>query len=260
MKKAIAAGVLALCAAAARPLTLDSLFAPDAVAELRAAGAVKRTFRGAEGLRLFPRLPSRDRVARRIAELDATVGVEMIVSYRPASGPPGGDRRTIYNALHAVSSLEGIEYFSASRGRMHTFFYDASFVESADGGARLPDPLLDEAPQPGLSERRYASFEDATFGRYVVEVAYEVGESSFVLGLTNAGTIRKMLIPFVQPGALLSTIVVVPLEDQIVVYGVSCVRALNVLGLVERRGEDSFTNRLAALMSWFRATYEVLYR
>jgi hypothetical protein len=142
---------------------------------------------------------------------------------------------------------------------MHTFFYDAAFVESPQDGTRLADPVRNTAPEQGSSERRYASFEDATFGRYVVQVTYETSQDAFVLSFENAGNIRKLLISFVQPGDLLSTIVVVPVEDQIVVYGFSCVRAANVLGIVERKGEDSFTNRLAALMSWFQATYKALY-
>lgn len=252
--------ILALGAAAAGAVPLEGLFAPDAAAQLRSTGALKRAFRGSEGLAFFPQLPMREGVTRRVADLDPTVGVEMMVSYIPSRGPTGGDRRTIYNALHAVSSLKGIEYFSVSRGRMHTFFYDAAFVESAESDRRIPDPTWEAAPDDGASERRYASFEDATFGRYVVEAAYETAGGSFVLSFQNAGTIRKLLIPFVQPAQLLSTIVVVPVEDRIILYGFSCVRALNVLGVVERRGEDSFANRLAALMSWFRTTYESLCR
>ncbi len=258
--KVLAACVFALAAAAARPVPLDELFPAEVAAQLEAGITAKRAFRGAEGLAFFPRLAARDDAVRRVADLDATVGVEMAVAYRPAAGPGGGDRRTIYNALHAVSSLKGIEYFSVSRGRMHTFFYDAAFVESAGGEGRLPDPTFQDVPAEPAIEHRYASFDDATFGRYVVEVAYETSASAFVLGFRNVGAIRKLLIPFVQPGALLSTIVIVPLEDRIVVYGFSCVRALNVLGIVERRGEDSFTNRLAALMTWFQATYGALYR
>ncbi len=251
--------ILGLCAAAACALPLEALFPSDAAAKLRSGAAVRRAFHGSEGLTLFPLLPMREGVSRRIRELEPTVGVEAVVSYLPAVGPPGGDRKTIYNALHAVSSLKGIEYFSVTRGRMHTFFYDASFVESADGDRRLPDPVRETAPEEGFSERRYASFEDASFGRYVVEVDYETAEGSFVLSFRNSATIRKLLIPFVQPGDLLSTIVVIPLEDRIAVYGFSCVRALNVLGIVERKGEDSFTNRLAALMKWFQSTYEAIY-
>jgi hypothetical protein len=184
----------------------------------------------------------------------------MVVSYRPPEGPAGGDPRTIYNALHAVSSLKGIEYFSVSRGHEATLFQDAQFVDSAAGAVRLPDPRLDAAPQDGFAERRFASFDDASFGRYVVEVAYEGREGSFVLSMQNVGTIRKLLIPFVRPRELLSTIVVMPLEDRIVVYGFSCVHALNVFGLAERIGAESFSNRLAALMRWFQAAYAAAWK
>ncbi len=184
----------------------------------------------------------------------------MVLSYRPPEGPAGGDPRTIYNALHAVSSLKGIEYFSVSRGRVDTLFHDAAFVDSSAGGERLPDPRLDSAPVDGLRESRFASFDDASFGRYVVEVGYEVREGSFVLSMENVGAIRKVLIPFVQPRELLSTIVVMPLDDRIVVYGFSCVHALNIFGLAERIGAESFSNRLAALMRWFQATYEATYK
>lgn len=257
--RTLSALIMALCAAAACALPLEALFPGDAAAQLRSGGAVKRAFRASDGLALFPQLPMREQVRRRIEDLQPTVGVEMIVSWAPPAGPPGGDPRTIYNALHAVSSLKGIEYFSVSRGRMHTFFYDASFVESAESDRRIADPTWDAAPADGASERRYASLEDASFGRYVVEVTYETREGSFVLSFRNSLTIRKLLIPFVRPGDLLSTIVVIPLEDRIAVYGLSCVRALDVLGVVERKGEDSFTNRLAALMKWFQSTYEAIY-
>jgi hypothetical protein len=237
----------------------EGLFSRETAAELEASGGAKRTFRGAEGLALFPRLAMRDEVSRRVAALVPTVGVEMAVSYRPPDGPAGGDARTIYNALHAVSSLKGVEYFSVSRGRVDTLFHDAAFIDSAAGNVRLPDPRLDAAPADDFTERRFASFDDASFGRYVVEVVYQAREGVFVLSMENVGAIRKLLIPFVQPRELLSTIIVMPLEDQIVLYGFSCVHALNVFGLAERIGAESFSNRLAALMRWFQATYQATY-
>ena len=252
--------LLALIEAAAWAAPLNTLLSPDVAAELERSGTVRRVFRGLDGLALFPRLPMAAEAGRRIAALDPTIGVEMLTAYKPPAGPSGGDPKTIYNALHSVSTLKGIEYFSASRGRLRTFFYDAAFVDAADSDVRLPDPVRAAAPGDGLVERLHAVFEDSTFGRYAADVSYESRASHFSLSFENAGPIRKMLVPVVSSGQLVSTVVVIPADDRIVLYAFSCVRAFNLFGMVERRGEDSFTNRLVALLSWFRATYEARYR
>jgi hypothetical protein len=58
----------------------------------------------------------------------------------------------------------------------------------------------------------------------------------------------------------LSLVIVAPTDDGLLFYGFSCVRTINLFGVVERKGENSFTNRLIALYTWFRETYESLAR
>jgi hypothetical protein len=248
--------VLALACALAGALPLEDWFSNDVVAELQSSGSVKRTFHGSDPLVLFPRLAGSDSVRGRVAELSPTAGVEMLTWFRPAAGPTGGDPTTIYNTLQAISTLKGIEYFSVSRGRTHTLFSDATFVETQGAAARLPDPVRASPPADGLVERLRAAFDDASFGRYTVDVTYETRGGAIVLTIENASVIRKLLIPVVQPGRLRSSVIVIPAGDRIVVYGLSCVHAADVFGLAERLGDESFANRLAALLSWFHASYE----
>jgi hypothetical protein len=229
---------------------------------LEANGQIRRVFWEGETLEIFPQINGRSDYRARVSELQPLVGVEFLLLYEPPAGTPVDEhsrRRLIYNALASVSTLKGIEYFSATRGRMRVFFREAHFIAGPEHLEPLPDPVRATAPAPGEGFTRYAWLADSSLGEYAAMVRYESQGEFISLAFENAETIRKMLIPLVRPGGLLSLVVVAPTSDgKLLFYGFSCVKTLNLFGLVERKGENSFTNRLIALYNWFRSTYERL--
>jgi len=142
--------LLAATLLAAGPADLRGLVPEDTAARLRSGVELRRVFKDRDGLALFPDLPMRARERQRVDDLEPTVGVEFLVLYKPAAAV---DELAAYNALRSVSRLKGIEYFSATRGRMRVFFEDASFVDGPESSTRVPDPIADQVPPDGLESR-----------------------------------------------------------------------------------------------------------
>jgi hypothetical protein len=244
------------------PIELPRVLPSSTLAELEAGVQIRRVFWEGETLEVCPDFDGREQYRAAVRELRPLVGVEFLLLYEPPAGAPADEtsrRRLIFSALSSVSTLKGIEYFSASRDRMRIFFKDARFVAGPDDLQPLPDPVDAPAPAPGTPLTRYAWLDDSSLGTYTARVRYENHGEFLSMAIDNAEPIRKLLIPLVQPGALLSLVVVAPTSDgKLLFYGFSCVRTINLFGVVERKGENSFTNRLIALYNWFRGTYERL--
>jgi hypothetical protein len=235
--------------------SLDELLPPDVLQSWTAGGELRRTFTNGDTLALFPRLSMRDREIDVATALRATVGVEFLVTCRPADSMVEETwQLEIFNALHALSRLKGIQYYSVSRGRLTVLFSDASFVESVGSLTRIDDPVALLPPGEGMTDTRFAVLDDASLGTYVMRIRYEVGSSYVAASMDNETSIRRFGMQLVPVGQLRMFIVVVPLDDELLFYGYAAIRAQDKIGLVTRLAEDAVTNRLAALYAWFRST------
>ncbi len=182
-----------------------------------------------------------------IAELDPTIGVEALylVDAPPRTVRVDAELMTI---LQSISTMEGVEYYSATRDRMRTLFVESYVIAGPDDRTRRPDPVV-----ASLSERDriYAYQRDSSFGRNVLELAYTVSEEAIMLRMRNlTRTFYQGFIPVVGPGELGMSLVVQPIGDQFLFYAVTAARAPGAAGM-EDRIRTSFTNRMHALRIWF---------
>ncbi len=116
--------------------------------DLRADGEITR-MQGRDFTSLL--LPDRGIAADIIAgmkSMDLLVLVEalFVVPVDPAEAAREDFRLRIFNILRSVSTMKGIEYWSASRERMRVMFHDAYVVADAESRKALPDPLVTAIP------------------------------------------------------------------------------------------------------------------
>jgi hypothetical protein len=222
--------------------------------------SLQHTFKDAGDLLLFPNLPIKDRIETEVARMDPTLGVELLLLY----SPPFGTKRIyneksryhlgIYNILRSVSSLKGIQYYSASRKRMRVFFHDAYAIESPQKRTRLEDPLVEEIP---INDTFYAFIRDSSLGDYVAEAYYHYHYDYFAMKIENLTTLWRFIFRLVEPRDLSMFVLLLPQEDSILFYGLTYINAVNLFGIMDAK-TASFYNRLKALFNWFSGSMEKL--
>ncbi|MBN2443293.1 MAG: hypothetical protein JXJ04_18170 [Spirochaetales bacterium] len=216
---------------------------------------ISRVIRKDELPVLMPNIKSKIRILEEIKEIDPTIGVEIIFHYTKTNNLSDDTHKnfvTVYNILQSISTLKGIEYYSASRKRMRVFYKDAYVIESVDNKQRKDDPVYETIPE---QSELFSYFKDSSFGNYVGHIEYFYDKNTFLMEIENSTQIWYTFIPMVDPGNLKSYIIVIPIGNEIFFYGYSCLRTINIFNMAETR-IDSFYNRIKALYNWFQPRYK----
>ena len=156
---------------------------------------------------------------------------------------------TIYNITRAVSTLEGIEYYSASRERYRIFYEESYVIDSPKQRNRVDDPLVAQIP---LANTQYLRQRDSSFGTNTYRAQYTHRDGITAMEIVNLTTMRYAIFPLVQPEGLHTLFAILPTDKGILFYGVSLVGVKNLFGF-EDRVVNSFTNRLKAVFNWFES-------
>ncbi|MFP4329397.1 MAG: DUF6675 family protein [Alkalispirochaetaceae bacterium] len=199
------------------------------------------------------------RIVAEVEELDPKLGIEarfVVPLPQRVLEDPDFELR-LYNILRSVSTMEGIQYYSASRDRMRTFYHESYAVSSPEAGDRLEDPLVSRVPD----ESRIHVFQrDSSFGRNVQQIDYLYHEDNVLLRMENLTTMfYNRVIPLVGEGNLRTYLVVEPVDRGVVFYGHLAVRVGALFGM-EERAQASFYNRIKALYDWFEIRLEEEFR
>jgi hypothetical protein len=233
--------------------TLEELIGVDRAAELTASNPITEV----QHRDLQPRLmPRDDRLHRLIDQemeaLDPSILVESLYRYeKPARASretwTEAERTGLYNACLSISSLEGIEYFSASRNRMRTFYETSLVIDNPDTKRPRPDPVYGTPP---AELRIYARQKDLTFGDNIYQYTYYAYPHSLIFVQENISAMNVGPIIVVGKNRLRSVIAVLDAGDALVVYMASMAKAASFPGMKERAGR-SFSNRAEAILTWF---------
>ncbi|MFW5741850.1 MAG: DUF6675 family protein [Spirochaetota bacterium] len=196
-------------------------------------------------VRLAPSFASR--IESDLRAIDPKIGVEVLFLVDASPSLSTVDAELV-TTLQAISTMEGIEYYSASRERMRTLFHESYVIAGPDDRTRRPDPVLESVPKRDLI---HIFQRDSSFGRNVLELIYTVDERAVHLRMRNlTRMLYQGLVPAVGPEQLGLNLVVVPLGERLLFYGNSAANPISLLGM-EARVQRSFTNRLVALYRWF---------
>ncbi|MBN1412088.1 MAG: hypothetical protein JW969_14690 [Spirochaetales bacterium] len=226
----------------------------DTLRQLQAKEELNRTAINDSSLTLIPDIDEKKEIIKDVAELNPVIISEVLLLHhhpvlRVGAMPPV---TKIYRTLLEISTLKGIEYYSASREQMRTFFYDAYVVDSPDSRERLPDPVF---TSNRTNKEVYAFVKDSSFGDYVCSIRYRFTAEIVNMKITNATTVWVFFIPVVEPDYLRSYLYIIPGNKSILFYGFSCVKIKDLFGLVQSK-QASIYNRVKALYNWFISRYD----
>jgi hypothetical protein len=245
-----------LLAALALPAAGEGLAAPylePALLEsLQDEGELRSSLGGGAQPSLVPQIPRRAEIIEDVRKLDPSVGVELLEIY-PGRGYPLDTPEALlelYNLMHAVSRMKGLEYYSASRKRMRTLFQQSYTIAEPSSRTPVPDPTFTGEIPP--VDRTYLFQEDLTFGGNVYSADYFCDGQVLALRTLNLTPMHYLGIPIVHERESLTWICLIPFGDRILFYGLACARPVRFFGLERSSArEESFYNRLKAIYRWY---------
>lgn len=201
-------------------------------------------------MELAPPSPFTGEIRDRLQALNPRIGIEIFLTI-PVSDEAFTEEGQvdIYNILRSVSTMEGLEYYSASDEEMQVFYHESYAVAGPDGDTRVPDPVVDTIPR---ESEVWAFQRDGSFGRNVQHLQYAVRDDSFLVSIQNETTMVYTIVPLVRPGNLRTFLLVTPDPErgELTFYGNLAVRVPAMFGMQDR-ARDSFYNRIVALHDWF---------
>ena len=198
---------------------------------------------------LIPITVHADRIRQSLVELSPRIGVEALylLPLPPELLQQPDFALRLNNILRSVSTMEGIEYYSASREQMRTFYRESYVIDDPRSRQRIADPVVNEVPH---FDRVFAFQHDSSFGRntYALDYRYQSGQ----LGLTMVNLTRMSygILPLVGQENLEIHLSVVPADEGLLFYGNCGVRLIGLFGMQDRV-QSSFSNRIDAIYRWF---------
>jgi hypothetical protein len=232
----------------------------QSVDTLRSGMSVTRSI-GADGsLTLLPPVSSQREINAEMVALHPSVGVEflrVVKSATPNGAPatPIGAPATpigaldwlhVYNTLHATSTMQGVTYYSVSRGKKEILFEQSYAISSPTTRERVPDQSSPTLPASSLF---YTFQEDHSFGKNVYQETFTFPGDHISVKIENLTTISLLFIPILGPRSFVVRIVLVPAGRDLLFYGAAALRSSMPMG--DRRSrEESLVNRLVAMTDW----------
>ena len=153
----------------------------------------------------------------------------------------------LFNGILALSTLEGLQYFSASRGEMRTFYETSVVVDGPSTKKPLPDPVYSRPP---VELTLYARQKDSTFGDNIYQYKFYSAPGSLVFTQQNLTSLTAGIIPAVSKNNLRSVVAILDIGEDLLVYAASMAKVVSFPGMNDRIG-NSFYNRVEAILSWF---------
>ncbi|TFH03818.1 MAG: hypothetical protein E4H09_04580 [Spirochaetales bacterium] len=221
------------------------MLSPAELSTLLTAGELSSTSETTVAGRIAPAFGRE--ILKAVNRLNPSVQVEVLLLV-PAPDKNNTIGPETYTILQSMSTMKEIEYYSASRGRMRVLFHDSYVVDDPTNRRRVPDPITTIVPR---TERLYAYQHDSSFGRNVLEITYTTNQDSVKVTMQNlTRMLYQGIIPAVGPELLQLHLVIRPVGDHILFYGVCAARPVSLLGM-EDRIRTSFYNRIVALHFWY---------
>ena len=156
---------------------------------------------------------------------------------------------TLYNISRAISTLTGIQYYSASRKEYRTFYTHSYAIDNPEQEQQLPDPLVNKIP---AADTQYINQRDLSFGENIYRANYTHAESITTLTLTNVHPVYYSIFRLTKAEGLRTFFAIIPTDAGILFYGASFINADAFFGL-KNKVVRSFSNRLTAISTWYTA-------
>lgn len=201
--------------------------------------------------------PAGARLLTALEDRSANVAVESMFFWpEPTALKPAQRQLYVYNILRSAGSMQGIEYYSASRRRMRLFYEESTLVSDETASQALADSWQTAVPQ---RETLYMQQKDLTFGRNTYKLELTTLTDGLLYQVENLTTMSYAFIPLVKAHAMSVQALIVLTDDGIIFYVVSGADTLLLPGVRDKM-EASFSNRASAIFNWFTAQAEKLWK
>jgi len=203
--------------------------------------------------KLVPQRPSLITLVENVRrDLEPSVMVETLFVYeKPVNAKKEAwsaeEETKLYNGILALSTLAGLQYYSASRGKMRTFYETSSVIDGQSTKRPLPDPVYSLPPARLTIQARQ---KDLTFGDNIYQYDYYSEPGAFIFVQQNLTALSYGIIPAVAKNKLQSVAAIIDAGNYILVYIASMSKAVSIPGMKEQIG-NSFANRSEAFFNWF---------
>jgi hypothetical protein len=258
LKKLVAVGLTILgCSVAILPaeaVSMEELVGPALAQRLNQEGFVRAIETGKTAPTLMPSTVWAGDLFKKFSQnVDPNIIVETLYLYKKPEtankeGWTDAERSALFNALCSLSSLKGIEYFSASRNKMRIFYESSFVIDDPVTKKPLADPVVQVPPEKAVL---YAEQRDSTFGTNIYRYDYYTQPEAFAFVQENLTTMSYGILPLIGKNKLRSVVMVFDTGNSMVIYGVSVMNAVLLPGL-QGKILDSFSNRANAIYQWFK--------
>ena len=196
-----------------------------------------------------------------MASLEPTLFVEALSLYKKPAGANEGrwsaaEQTNLFNQIVSLSTLAGIEYYSASRKTMRIFYESSQVIDNPDTKNAVRDPAY-AAPPASLT--LYARQKDLSFGENIYRYDFSCRADGIFFVQDNLTVMNYKIFPVAGKNKFRTVMAVIDAGDSLVVYAAAMAKAASVPGLGDRIG-NSFTTRATAMLSWFSGRADAAFR
>ena len=233
--------------------SLDDLVGPDQARSLIAGDKPVQAQFGDVEAKLVPQNDVLKGLIEKVRQdLGPSVMVETLQLYQK---PPEAEKTAwstreeteLYNGVLALSTLEGLQYYSQSHGSMRTFYVTSSVIDGPSTKKPLPDPVY---PFVLTELSIYARQKDLSFGDNIYQYDFSTTPGAMIFVQQNLTALTVGIIPAVGKNKLRTVVAIMDAGDYLLVYAGSMAKAASLPGMKERIGA-SFANRIEAVVHWF---------
>ncbi len=152
----------------------------------------------------------------------------------------------LFERIHRISGMGGMEYYSRTRKKMHLLVVEASMIDSRDATRDVPDPQPEALEDVNLFAFRQ---KDTKFGENLYTLRSERRDSSVAMAVTNLTDMKVGIIPVIGKGKLTTVFILYRTDSGYLLY--SGAFTSTGKGLIPTKEiEESLMNRLKALGTW----------
>lgn len=204
---------------------------------------------------LAPQTENASRILARWKQKKTVFMIENLYLYkkqadRAVSGV--NDVQRVNEIFHAVSTLEGLEYYSTSRKKMRTL-YEKSYAVTPITAAKKT--VYEKTADDFAATEQLVLQKDLTFGEFIYKYSYDADNDSAGFVCENTEKLKYGVFSLVAPYEMNAALVVIDFGDYFLAYANTRANFAKMPGISEKL-QNSFSTRADALYRWFVAQYE----
>lgn len=172
--------------------------------------------------------------------------IESLYLYKKPENSSEIDIKKASSIVKSISTLKGLEYYSASKKETKLLYSDAYVTDKIKNGKKLPDPINDETDGKNV----LVVLEDTTLGKNVYDYVFKQTDKEACFFSSNCENLYYGIIKVINADKMKVALTITDLGDCMVAYVVISADFFGFPGLHNKMYE-SFSNRADAMYKWF---------